>query len=90
MRRALANDGMWLDEGSRERLSQLVAQSPMTATVVEYRRRLTDLINRSGKSSQAMLESLQQWCLEAEKSGIKSLEDFARSLRGYALVPAAG
>lgn len=87
MRRALANDGLWLDDSSRERLSQMVAEHPMTATVVEYRRRLTDLINRSGKSSQVMLESLQQWCFEAEKSGIKSLEDFARSLRGYALVP---
>ena len=87
LRKGLANDGRWLDEGSRQRLGQWLADNPMAATVVEYRQRLTDLINRSGKSSQVMLESLQQWCQEAERSGIASLEQFARSLRGYTLEP---
>ena len=87
LRKGLANDGRWLDEGSRQRLGLWLADNPMAATVVEYRQRLTDLINRSGKSSQVMLESLQQWCQEAERSGIASLEQFARSLRGYTLEP---
>ena len=85
LRKALASDGRWLDDEAQTRLSQWVAEHPSTATVIEYRRRLADLMARSGKSSQAMLEALQQWCTEAEASGIQSLEDFSRKLRSYAL-----
>jgi stearoyl-CoA desaturase (delta-9 desaturase) len=31
------------------------------------------------------LQALQEWCRQAEQSGIKVLEDFALSLRGYSL-----
>ena len=32
-------------------------------------------MERSGKSSQAMLESLQAWCTDAERSGIATLDE---------------
>ncbi len=89
LRRALANDGRWLDADAQARLRGWVAEHPSTATVVEYRRRLADLMARSGKSSQAMLEALRQWCAEAEASGIEALEEFSRKLRSYALPQAA-
>ena len=56
--------------------------------LVEYRRRLGAVMERSGKNSQALLESLQAWCADAERSGIDTLQQFARNLRGYALAPA--
>jgi stearoyl-CoA desaturase (delta-9 desaturase) len=31
---------------------------------------------------------LQDWCTEAEASGVRALQEFARSLRGYSLNPA--
>ena len=85
LRKALANDGRWLDAEAQQRLRNWVSAHPTTATVVEYRQRLADLMARSGKSSQAMLEALQQWCSEAEASGIQALEEFSRKLRSYAL-----
>lgn len=89
MRKALANDGRWLEPEAQTRLRNWVSEHPSTATVVEYRRRLAELMARSGKSSQAMLEALQQWCNEAEASGIQALEDYSRKLRSYALPQAA-
>jgi len=88
LRRALASDGRWLDANGRERLAQWIEQRPSLATVVEYRRRLSAVLERSGKSSDAVLESLKEWCADAERSGIATLQQFAQALRGYALKPA--
>jgi stearoyl-CoA desaturase (delta-9 desaturase) len=88
LRKALANDGRWLDAAQRERLSAWVHERPSMARVVEFRRRLATIMERSGKRSDDMLQALQAWCEDAERSGIASLEEFARRLRGYALAPA--
>ena len=88
LRKALASDGRWLDASGRERLAQWIDQRPSVATVVEYRRRLSAVLERSGRSSDAVLESLREWCRDAERSGIATLEQFAQRLRGYALKPA--
>lgn len=87
-RRALANDGRWLDPATRERVAAWVAERPSVARVVEYRRRLAAAMERQGRNSEAMVQALRDWCAEAERSGIAQLEAFARALRGYALVPA--
>jgi len=34
-----------------------------------------------------MIQAIMQWCKEAEESGIKVLQEFAQSLRSYALQP---
>ena len=88
MRRALKDHGRWLDAEKRAQLDQWIAAHPKVATVYEYRQRLRAIYDRTGQSSEAMLESLKQWCREAEQSGIASLEEFAARLKGYALVPA--
>ena len=90
LRKALANDGRWLDSAQRERLSAWVHERPSVARVVEFRRRLAAIMERSGKRSDDMLHALQAWCQDAEASGIATLEEFARRLRGYALAPARG
>jgi len=85
MRNALANGGRWLDERSRERLQEAVKERPLLAKVCEFRSRLAAVLERS--NAETMLANLQDWCREAEASGIRTLEEFAVRLRGYALVP---
>ena len=85
MRNALANGGRWLDERSRERLQEAVKERPLLAKVCEFRARLAAVLERS--NAETMLANLQDWCREAEASGIRTLEEFAVRLRGYALVP---
>jgi stearoyl-CoA desaturase (delta-9 desaturase) len=53
------------------------------ATVYQYRERLEQIWKRTATSQEALLQSLQEWCREAEATGIKALEDFSRSLRKY-------
>ncbi|MCK7593590.1 DesA family fatty acid desaturase [Pseudomarimonas salicorniae] len=88
LRRSLANGGRWLDHEGREHLAQWIAERPRLADVYEYRARLRAVYERSGQGAEAMLESLRQWCAEAEASGNRALQQFAARLKGYALVPA--
>jgi stearoyl-CoA desaturase (delta-9 desaturase) len=88
LRKALANGGRWLDERSRERLQDEVRQRPLLATVCEFRTRLAGVLERGNSGTEAMLASLQDWCREAEATGIRTLAEFAARLRGYSLVPA--
>ncbi|PKM06630.1 MAG: acyl-CoA desaturase [Gammaproteobacteria bacterium HGW-Gammaproteobacteria-4] len=88
MRKALINGGRWLDDDASTRLREFIAQRPDLVTVYEFRQRLRAVYERSGQSSDAMLESLRQWCREAEASGNDALAQFAERLKGYALVPA--
>ena len=87
LRKALANGGRWLDERSRERLQDEVKQRPLLATVCEFRTRLAGVLERGNGGAEAMLASLQEWCREAEATGIRTLQEFAARLRGYSLVP---
>jgi stearoyl-CoA desaturase (delta-9 desaturase) len=87
LRKALANGGRWLDERSRERLQDEVKQRPLLATVCEFRTRLAGVLERGNSGTEAMLASLQEWCREAEATGIRTLQEFAARLRGYSLVP---
>ena len=87
LRKALSSGGRWLDHDARERLGTWLNQRPTMATVMEYRRRLHELME--GRNGEAMLEGLKQWCREAEASGIRSLQEFATRIKGYRLAHAA-
>lgn len=88
LKRALANDGRWLDEASRERMSAWVRERPLLSTVMDYRRRLAETLERSGRNGEALIEGLRAWCDDAERSGVAALEEFARRIKGYQLVGA--
>ena len=87
LRKALANGGRWLDEHSRDHLQEIVKQRPLLATVCDFRNRLATVLERDNGGGESMLKNLQDWCHEAEASGIRALQDFATRLRGYSLVP---
>ncbi len=85
LRRALSSDGRWLDGAAKARLQEVIDSNEMLARVVDYRRRLAAALERSGKSSDALLADLQNWIRDAERSGIAALEAYAQRLRGYTL-----
>ena len=87
-RKLLVRDEASMDAGSRERLENLLNRSQVLATVHRSRKQLQQVWDRTASSQEALLAALQQWCRDAENSGIKSLQAFARSLRSYA--PASG
>jgi stearoyl-CoA desaturase (delta-9 desaturase) len=65
----------------------VLAESQTLTTVYQFRERLRDLWERTAPSQEALLKSLQDWCQQAEATGIHALETFSRRLRGYTLAP---
>jgi stearoyl-CoA desaturase (delta-9 desaturase) len=55
--------------------------------VCDFRARLAAVLERNSGGAEAMMNSLTDWCREAEASGIAALAAFAARLRGYALAP---
>ena len=73
-----------LQEPQKQQLPELLAQSSALQTYFELRSELAAIWDRSNASREQLLQQLQNWCLRAEESGIKALQDFALRLRRYA------
>jgi len=82
-RRLLEREESSMDESSRQRLETILKNSHVLATVHRSRKQLQQVWERTASNQEVLLASLQQWCREAESSGIKALQDFSRSLRSY-------
>ena len=85
---ALLRGDVRLDPQDRDRLQYALRISHSLRTVYEYRVQLQAIWNRTTANHDKLLVSLQEWCYQAEASGIKYLQDFARTLRSYSLQPA--
>lgn len=88
-RRLLLRDESLIDERDRMQIDSILSSSPHLQTVYRFKQALHDLWSRSTSSNEHLLQSLQDWCHQAEASGIKALQDFARSLRSYSLKTSA-
>jgi stearoyl-CoA desaturase (delta-9 desaturase) len=83
--RLLAREGKRLDANARKHLQQILDQSQTLATVYQFRERLQDIWDHNAPSQEALLRALQDWCRQAESTGIQALEHFAQRLKGFAL-----
>lgn len=88
LRRGLVNDGRWLKPDCREQLQQWVRQRPRIQLLVEHRARLSSLLEARTHDAAERLKQLQQWCQEAEASGVAVLQAYAARLKGYSLATA--
>lgn len=88
LRKGLADDGRWLSPESRAQLQAWIERSPHVQALIEHRRRLTAVLETRSANAAESLQRLQDWCHEAEASGIASLQAFAQRLRGYSLARA--
>ena len=77
-----------LDDLSREKLLSLLANNQTLRTVHELREQLTQIWAQANVSNEQLVAQLKLWCVRAEESGIKSLEEFSARLRGYIPQPA--
>src|SRR5690606_31698121 len=88
LRKGLVDDGRWLKPEAREQMRQWVEQRPRIHTLVEYRQRLSAVLEARTTNAADALHNLQAWCREAEASGIRALQEYAARLKGYSLQPA--
>ena len=85
LRAALADDGRWLKPDARQQLQCWIAQRPRIRALVEHRARLAAVLEARSQTATDTLHHLQDWCHEAEASGIRALQDFSARLKGYSL-----
>jgi stearoyl-CoA desaturase (delta-9 desaturase) len=88
-KRLLTRHEVLMDERARRRLEAVLAESRSLQVVYEYSQRLQDLWRQRSASQEHLVRALQEWCHQAEQTGIQALADFARSLRARTPAPAA-
>ncbi len=70
----------------KSRINEMLDHDVMIKTIYEMSQALQDIWKKHpGSRFQEKLNELSEWCKQAEKSGIESLEEFAKSLRHYSL-----
>ena len=88
-RTVLIREESLLNDEARRRLQRVLKCSRSLETVYDFRQRLQDLWKQRTATHDSLLQGLQEWCRQAEATGIRALEDFARTLRTYSAQPSA-
>jgi stearoyl-CoA desaturase (delta-9 desaturase) len=87
-RRFITRADFLMDEKARQRLDTLLEQNNTLQVVYEFRQRLQALWQEKSATREGLVQSLQEWCRQAEESGIVALQEFSQTLRRYTLQPA--
>jgi len=86
-RRMLVREESLMDDHAKRRLESVLKQNQALKAVYHFKQRLQGIWKRSTDSNESLLHAVQEWCSQAEETGIKALQDFAQALRGYSLRP---
>ncbi|HLW73448.1 MAG TPA: fatty acid desaturase [Gammaproteobacteria bacterium] len=87
-RRLMIRDRGLLKPTEQRHLRLALARSQALDTVYGFRLKLEKLWENKAQSNDTLLRHFQEWCHEAEQSGVASLQEFAAQLRSYSLRPA--
>jgi stearoyl-CoA desaturase (delta-9 desaturase) len=88
VKKLLVREPVLLDNQAQSRLREVLASNQALQTVHEFRERLRVMWSGANMSNEKLVQHLKDWISQAEASRIKVLQDFAATLRGYALQPA--
>ena len=86
-RKLLTRTDTLLDSNAQQRLESILADSDTLKVVYEYKQRLQDIWQEKTATQESLVQRLQEWCRQAEETGIEALEEFALGLRAYTLQP---
>jgi len=71
-------------KSSQERLLAKVLENFQSLLVVyQFRVKLQEIWSRRTASQKELVEALQEWCRQAEATGMAALHNFAKQLRSY-------
>ena len=88
-RRLMVREAGLLDEASHQWLDKALETNGTLKTVYDMKQKLQDIWQRSAATQEHLRQALQEWCREAEATGIEALRHFSQKLRTYTLAPAA-
>ncbi|MBU3600347.1 fatty acid desaturase [Polynucleobacter sp. 30F-ANTBAC] len=81
----LYKDEAKLTANEKQRLENLILTNKSVKLMVEMRRELASLWERSHVTKEQLTAQLQAWCQRAESSGMTGLKDFSLRLRRYTI-----
>ncbi|MGB5261855.1 MAG: fatty acid desaturase [Gammaproteobacteria bacterium] len=81
----LIRDTALINERARERLDQILTRFNDLKIVYQYRLQLQSIWSGKSTGQESLRAALQDWCQQAEATGIAALQEFSRHLRGYSL-----
>ena len=74
-----------LTDKCSSRLQALLERYEQLRLAYDFRQSLQNVWKKTASSQAELIESLQNWCKQAEESGIEGLKNFSIRLKGYAL-----
>jgi len=83
-RKLLQREPGKLELSQKQQLGELFRHSKALETMHQMRVELGAIWERSHSTRDQLLQQLQDWCVRAEASGIRSLQEFSHRLRSYA------
>ncbi|STX52695.1 stearoyl-CoA desaturase [Legionella busanensis] len=72
-----------LSPRAKTKLQALLAQRERLQIVYFYRQSLQNIWLKTATSQKELVESLQQWCKQAEESGLEVLHQFAQQIKNF-------
>lgn len=82
-RSILIRDLSILKSTQRQRLATILHTFQSLKTVYHFRLKLQAIWNRRMASQNELLDAIQEWCHQAEATGIEALRKFSRQLKTY-------
>jgi stearoyl-CoA desaturase (delta-9 desaturase) len=86
VRKLLVREQSLVDSESHADLAKTLEQYNTLNIVYQFRLKLQNIWVKSTATQAELVESLQEWCRQAEASGVNALREFVKHLKGY--VPA--
>ncbi|USQ14381.1 fatty acid desaturase [Legionella lytica] len=83
----LRREDSLLSSKAKARLSALLEAREQLRVVYAYKQSLQNVWLKTAATQKELIDALQQWCRQAEESGLEVLKQFAQQLKGY--VPVA-
>lgn len=88
MRTLLIRETSLVDASKKKELDTALEKHQSLKVVYQFRLKLQNIWAKSTASQKELLEALQEWCKQAEASGIEVLREFVKHLKMYVPQPA--
>jgi stearoyl-CoA desaturase (delta-9 desaturase) len=82
-RTVLVRDSSIMKTSQKQRLAKVLENFQSLRVVYQFRIKLQDIWSRSTASQKELLDALQEWCQQAEATGIEALLRFSNRLKMY-------
>lgn len=82
-RKLLVRDAMLIDQSGQKDLAGVLEKHRALQVVYQFRLKLQNIWAKSAATQKELVEALQEWCRQAEATGIDALREFVKHLKAH-------